>query len=327
MQSPARTAWLAGVTLTLMLPLTGAGAPSPEQETPRSRDWRPAAILAPPAFSLTAGKDGNTSLELVFIPNGRFRMGSPATESGRRDDEFQHEATVAGFYLMKTEVTQRLFESVMGTNPSARPECSTYEEAGMVDPDYPVTCVTWTAAVEFANALSNRDGLQAAYDLGSGFPRWIPGSTGYRLPTETEWEYAARAGSHTPHATPTPDEQTVCRYSNVLDATVPSSWFGYTHFGCSDGAFALSRVGRYAPNAWGLHDMIGNVSEWVWDWYGMYTMSGGSPSGPDRGGQRVIRGGSFGHGPETARVARRSQAQARYSLGRDLGFRLAQSPP
>ncbi|MBU6161250.1 MAG: formylglycine-generating enzyme family protein, partial [Myxococcales bacterium] len=169
----------------------------------------------------------------------------------------------------------------------------------------PVEQVSWLDAVSYANALSRAHGYSECYDS-SGDVRGggsIYACTGFRLPTEAEWEYAARAGT------------TGSRYGS-LDQV---AW----HRGNSNSE--THGVGELQPNAWGLHDMLGNVWEWTHDWYGEYGGSAEDPSGPASGSARGIRGGGSGSGPPDLRSAFRlcSDPLMRTSIG--VGFRLART--
>jgi formylglycine-generating enzyme required for sulfatase activity len=210
----------------------------------------------------------------VRIEPGSFTMGSPGSEEGRDNDEAQHAVTLTrGFCLMATEVTQGQWRSVMGSNPSGFASCGA---------SCPVEQVSWDDAVAYANRKSQAEGLQPCYE-GSTFVG--VGCTGYRLPTEAEWEYAARAGT------------TGARHGS-LDAV---AW----HVGNSGGT--THPVGQKQANAWGLYDMLGNVWEWTSDWYGSYP--GGAvtdPVGASTGSNRVLRGGSWYSHARLARAAYRN---------------------
>ena len=230
-------------------------------------------------------------MEFVLLEAGTFAMGSPPTEAGRNADEGPvHAVTISQrFYLGKYEVTQGQWEAVMGSNPSTHSNCGR---------TCPVEMVSWEDAQAFIAALNRREGV-----------------TGYRLPTEAEWEYAARAGA-----------QTAYHFGNAASDLVLYAWYGELElFG------SIHPVGQKRPNAWGLYDMHGNVWEWVADWYGAYPPgSVTDPRGPSTGALRVHRGGSWDAAARLCRAAtRRIETQTtRYYRGRsyDLGFRLARTP-
>ena len=215
-------------------------------------------------------------LDMVLIPAGRFRMGSPASENGRDNNETQHEVTLTKpFYMGKFEVTQEQWESVMGNNPSSRTKGA----------KLPVTNVSWNDCQEFIKKLNaNTNG-------------------GYRLPFESEFEYACRAGTTTAYSFG--DSLT------KVDANIDGD--------------STKAVGSYKPNAFGLYDLHGNVWEWCEDWYG--SLQDGEvtdPKGPATGEVRVLRGGSFFNGVSVARSSYRINITPsnRYETG---GFRLART--
>ena len=227
----------------------------------------PASVVASPTLGA-----------MRYIPAGSFTMGSPATEPLREADEVQHVVTLTrGFYLMEHEVTQAQWVRTMGSNPSDS-SCG---------PGCPVDLVSWDDAVEFAALLSDRDGRH------------------YRLPTEAEWEYAARGPSEGPYAG-----------SDDADAV---GW----HAGNAQGAAHLPCLRQ--RNGFGLCDMSGNVFEWTSDGYAAYTP--GPATDPVGGGaMRVSRGGSWDFPQRYQRVAYRDY-DATYVSRKDLGFRLAMAPP
>ena len=187
------------------------------------------------------------NLEMVLIPAGKFIMGSQVSERGHRKDETEHEVTLTkAFYIGKYEVMQEQWEAVMGNNPSA-----------VKGEKLPVTNVPSTHLQNFIAKLNAKS------------------NSGYRLPTEAEWEYACRAGTITAYS-----------FGDAItpkDANCTVSKIGGT-----------ATVGNYQANAFGLFDMHGNVWEWCEDWYGDYPAGSViDPKGPAEGTGRVLRGGSF----------------------------------
>ncbi len=258
--------------------------------------------------------------EMVVIRAGEYTIGSPETEAGRSSNEPQHRVTLnRPFAIAITEVTQEQYQRVMGDNPSEDKSCGW---------DCPVTGVSWLDAVAYLNALSALDDIvEPCYRIDGEEVEWIAGCTGYRLPTEAEWEVAARAESDGRYAG-TDDPAEICNYGNVADAAFkvanPDREFDVLE--CKDGFAALAPVASFDPNGFRLHDMTGNVWEWIWDWYGSYQDGAVDPRGPPGGRARVARGGSFVGDPRLARVAGRYVVEP--SLRRSyLGFRVARSLP
>ncbi|MBI2375216.1 MAG: formylglycine-generating enzyme family protein [Deltaproteobacteria bacterium] len=246
----------------------------------------------------------------VVIPAGTFTMGSPSGEPGRVSNETQHQVTLMrSFWLKATEVTQAEWRDVMGTNPSRFTTCGDA---------CPVEQVSWNDAVDYVNALSRREGLPECYG-GTVSARTFVGlsCTGYRLPTEAEWEYATRAG--TPTALWNGALQGAgCSGGANVDAV---AWY------CGNASSTSHPVALKPANAWGLYDVHGNVWEWVHDWYGNYP--GGAetdPTGPSAGSSRVVRGGSRGSGAEICRSAQRDYYDPTGRYG-GIGFRPSRSIP
>jgi hypothetical protein len=223
-----------------------------------------------------------------WIPPGRFMMGSPLSERGRggmySTSETQHEVSLTrGFFLAETECTQAEWQAVMGSNPSK-----------FGNPSHPVELVGWYDVVEFYHSLTSFHEKEGV----------VPEGWRWRLPTEAEWEYAARAGSDAP-LYGGPDE---------------IAW----HRGNSEGR--TQPVKTKVPNAWGLFDMLGNVSEWCADWYSDHPVGAVTdPVGPASGSERVIRGGSWECGEKHIRCAFRWSTDPDYRFN-NLGFRLALGP-
>jgi formylglycine-generating enzyme required for sulfatase activity len=232
-------------------------------------DWN----TAPEELVEISLPSGTAPEGMVAISGGTFMMGSPASEPERNSDEVQHSVTVSSFYMGKYEVTQAEYQAVMGSNPS-------YFRGDRL----PVEQVTWYDAINYCNALSQREGLTPAYTVSGTSVTWNHAANGYRLPTEAEWEYACRAGEGTPFNTGNNITTSQANY----DGRVPYN-------GNPTGIYrgTTTDVGSFAPNAWGLHDMHGNVWEWCWDRYGSYTSgSQTNPEGAVGGAGRVLRGGS-----------------------------------
>jgi formylglycine-generating enzyme required for sulfatase activity len=231
-----------------------------------------------------------TPPSMVWIPCGAFTMGSPDSEPARLSHEGpQTQVTIGrGFWIGRYEVTQREYLAVMGTNPSSFTG----------DLSRPVERVSWNNAVAYCAALTQRE--RAAGRLPVGYE--------YRLPTEAQWEYACRAGTTTPF-----------HYGNELRSGMANfrSTCEYPPCGgnpdcCPNpsGTYLqrTTAAGSYAPNAWGLYDMHGNVHEFCQDWYGS-SLPGGSvtdPQGPASGSLRVMRGGSWINDGYNCRSAFRS---------------------
>jgi len=214
---------------------------------------------APPEDARTVSSP-TLGAEFALIPAGTFMMGSPADEKGRYDNETQHQVTISKpFYMQTTEVTQGQWQKVMGSNPSHFKNCGA---------DCPVETVSWNDIQGFIRKLNQLEGTDK-----------------YRLPTEAQWEYASRAGSLTAFNT-----------GACLSAGDANYNGNYPQEGCGKGEYREKtvKVGSFAPNAWGLYDMHGNVWEWVQDWHGNYPSgSVTDPEGPAAGSYRVYRGGSW----------------------------------
>jgi len=229
---------------------------------------------------------GGMKLELVWINPGSFMMGSPLGESARDEDETQHRVTLTkGFWLGKYEVTQAQWQQVMGSNPSYS------KNAGG---KAPVENVSWNDCKDFLQKLNGK-GVEGTF----------------RLPTEAEWEYACRAGTTTRFGFGENDGD-LHRYGNYCErsCTEDYSWKDKDH---SDGHDKTAPVGSLKPNAWGLHDMHGNVWEWCQDWYGDYPSgSATDPAGVSSGSSRVLRGGSWFLSAGLCRSARRYGIEPSY---------------
>ncbi len=244
--------------------------------------------------------------DMVLISGGTFTMGSPENEAERDTDEVQHEVTVSDFYIARTELTQEEYQAVMGNNPS--------ENQGG---NLPVENITWYDAIEYCNALSEAEGLTPCYTVTDSTVVWDRSADGYRLPTEAEWEYAARANTETPFhfGDYVYDENANCYNAYGYNNNASGSWVnGYISHTVD--------VTDYEPNAYGLYNIHGNAAEWVWDWYGAYNIQETEdPTGPEPGNYKIARGGGWNDFPKHIRSAYRSAYPADaplYSIGMRL---------
>jgi formylglycine-generating enzyme required for sulfatase activity len=233
------------------------------------------------------------NLEMLWVEPGTFTMGSPTTETGRGSDETEHNVTLTkGFYLGKYEVTQAQYEAVMtGNANSLSPAPSNWPN----NPNRPVEKVSWDDVQIFLTRLNAAE--QAAGRL--------PANWQYVLPTESQWEYACRAGTTTVYS---------------WGAAIATSNANYNSSGLSQ----TTDVGQYAANPWGFFDMHGNVWEWTNDWYQVAYPTGNpviDPTGPASGSYRVLRGGSWFNGGAYLRSAQRD-AYPPSTRHNTLGFRV-----
>lgn len=273
--------------------------------------------------------------EMVVIPAGRFQMGSPAGETGRDNDEGPlHEVWIGRFAMGKYEVTVGEFREFVGaTGYKTDAENNTGNVQGCFvmnksswkfdwragrywdNPDFPqndrqpVVCVSWNDAHAYAEWMSRKTGKP------------------YRLSSEAEWEYAARAGTTTARYWGD-DPNQACRYANGADKTGYNGDHWNNKHECNDGYFFTAPVGSYQPNAFGLYDMLGNAWEWTEDNY--HDNYNGAPTdgkawaGVD--GMRVVRGGSWHLNPRFVRAAKRDGPVTAYRCNY-VGFRLARTLP
>lgn len=233
----------------------------------------------------------DVSFKMVFVKGGSFQMGS---HSGDDDEKPVHSVTVSDFYMGEFEVTQALWQEVMGTSVyQQRDKANTSWPMYGVGSDYPMYYVSHSEAEEFCGRLNQR------------FRSQLPAGYSFALPTEAEWEYAARGGSRTRAYTYSGSNY----LSDVAWYTVNSG--STTH-----------AVGSKKANELGLYDMSGNVWEWCADWYGSYGSSSQTdPRGPYSGSDRVLRGGRWADLASGCRVADRDNGSPSYR--RNCGFRLA----
>ncbi|WP_433543822.1 formylglycine-generating enzyme family protein (plasmid) [Streptomyces sp. CA-294286] len=220
--------------------------------------------------------DALTGTEMIAIPPGRVTLSDRRTQRS-------WQVELAPCRLAASPVTQALYARITGRRPSTTP-----------GDRLPVESVSWWDAVRFCNALSRHEGLTSAYRFGAGAEEieWDTSADGYRLPTEAEWEHACRAGGAGP------------RYGDLDEI----GWYrGNSHE-------RLHAVGGKRPNAWGLHDMLGNVWDWCWDVYDAEVY----------GTYRVLRGGGWFDEHWSCRASARRRSHPSYQVD-DVGFRLARS--
>jgi formylglycine-generating enzyme required for sulfatase activity len=241
---------------------------------------------ASPPAAPTGWTEPTTGLAFVLIPAGEFTMGSPASEPGHQADERLHRVRLSTpFYLSTHEVTRRQWDALMSsTSPVA------------ADPpaDTPIVNVNWFEARRFIDRLN---------DTGQGR---------FRLPTEAEWEYACRAGTRSAYAFGETLSTDQANYNGRFP--LPGQPAGQDRG-------ALTRVGSFSPNAWGLYDMHGNVWEWTEDPYCDYAGDGVDPSPTFAGPLKVIRGGSWRFNADSARSALR-YTHPPADRGDSVGFRV-----
>jgi sulfatase modifying factor 1 len=262
--------------------------------------------------------DDPIPLVIVRISGGRFRMGD-IQGIGQADERPVREVWVGDFWMMRTEVTRGMFALfAKETAYETGSKCWVFEggwteqsDLSWRNPgfnqsaDHPVTCVNWHDARAFATWLSSKTGMA------------------FRLPSEAEWEYAARAGTDTVYYWGE-DPLRLCENANAADTRAVEHYPGFTVNECDDGFVRTSPVGTYSANAWGIQDLYGNVWEWVEDcWNDSYR------DAPTHGGawlagdcaRRGFRGGGYGDTPRFARSTLRNRSNARHRKD-DIGFRL-----
>ncbi|MCB0519282.1 MAG: SUMF1/EgtB/PvdO family nonheme iron enzyme [Saprospiraceae bacterium] len=249
----------------------------------------------------------------VFLQGGDFKM--------------PHSVTLSDFYVSRYEITVKEYLEFANSTNSNFPEWKEkgssyniqtgsnnhYKKLGsaLTNSNHPIVGISWLNAVAYCNWRSEQDGFQKVYSISGSNVTANWNANGYRLPTEAEWEYAARSRGKDEEWAGTSSESSLSQYANAS--------------GTGDGYEYTAPVGSFKANSLGLFDMSGNVWEWCWDWYGTYpTSSQNNPHGPDSGSYRVLRGGSWNDIPSDLRCANRSYSGPvnRYF---DYGFRLARA--
>ncbi|MDR0402694.1 MAG: formylglycine-generating enzyme family protein [Treponema sp.] len=255
-----------------------------------------------------AALDSSLYPRMIAAAGGTFLMGS--SEGAFRQTERIHEVSLKSFFISETEITQELYQAVMNQNPAL------FKGA-----EYPVENVSWFDAVKFCNALSEQLGFAPAYTIDGDTVSWDRGSRGFRLPTEAEWEYAARGGQNGFLG-----ELTRAGYAGSLTVNYTGNLtIGDAAWYAANSGRRTQPVRKKFPNELGLYDMSGNVWEWCWDWFGDYPSdSVYDPEGPPSGRNRVFRGGAFVNPVNQLRVSFRV-GNPPSSKANSVGFRIAQN--
>lgn len=266
---------------SLLLPLAKAYGAAPDIKITKSDEA--VAINSDVSAVKSDTPEERPLVEFVDIPAGTFMMGSPASEHGRKEDEVQHQVTLSAFKMSKYCITYAQYDAfceATGRNMAR----------GFTRGNHPVSQVTWYDAKAFAE--------------------WM----GCRLPTEAEWEYAARANTTTPFYT---GESLTSKQAN-FNGNEP-----YLNGEKSENRKKLLPVGRFAPNAFGLYDMHGNIWQWTNDWYGEYDVNNNlNPKGAAEGTKKVDRGGGFYDPAWRCRSAYRGGGTPPGNKGAGTSFRI-----
>lgn len=267
--------------------------------------------------------------EMIFIQGGTFQMGDTFGD-GEDDEKPVHSVTLDNYYLACTEVTNADFVQFLNEKGNQRQGGSEWYDISspyskIVDgnssfkvwnefDNHPVLRVSWYGAIQYCNWMSERHGLRPVYIISGSKITAIWINNGYRLPTEAEWEYAARSGGKNQKWAGTSQENQLGKYAKIH---VNDNYFIET-----------TPIGSFQENELGLFDLVGNAWEWCWDRYDSdYYASSikGNPRGPTSGSRRVIRGGSLNHDPNYCRASDRNFVRPKGRLGIPVGFRLARS--
>ena len=248
-------------------------------------------ILNPPGFANQTFTVKGVNFDMIAVDGGTFTMGATEEQGSEayNSEKPTHPVTLSSYYIGKTEVTQELWEAVMGSNPSWFKD-SNFEDPNFKDPKLPVEQVSWNDCQTFITKLNALTGKS------------------FRLPTEAEWEFAARGGNKS--------KGYIYSGSNTI---VDVAWYN------SNSNWATCPVATKAPNELGIYDMSGNVWEWCSDWYGNYSSeSQTNPTGPKSGSYRVERGGGWYSNARYCRVSYRGNYSPGY-INEYLGLRLCLS--
>jgi formylglycine-generating enzyme required for sulfatase activity len=276
-----------------------------------------ANTLSPSSMSENVGvqQTKKSGQEMVLVQGGKFDMGDVMGDKEYDNEKPVHSVTLSSFYLGKTEVTFDEYDAYCTATNTEKSD-----DAGWGRGNRPVINVSWFDAVEYCNWLSEKQNLTKVYTISGDKVTADWSATGYRLPTEAEWEYAARQRGQK------------VRFGNGKDIADPSEInfdgsadYKKTYSVSGQYREKTTPVGSFPANSLGLHDMSGNVWEWCWDWYGDYASgSQTNPHGAGSGSNRVLRGGSWINIPANARAARRGYGAPSDRFA-NYGFRLARA--
>lgn len=275
---------------------TLVGGKMPTRTTTTTTDSKTGYVSqpAPPANQDFTETAWGINMKMIWVEGGDFLMGCTSEQGGDcgSDEQNVRRVTVDGFYIGMLEVTQSQWEKVVGTSIYQQKTKANYSNTYGVGPDYPMYYVSWDEAMEFCRLLSNKTGRT------------------YTLPTEAQWEYAARGGNK--------NEGAKYAGSNMIDAV---AWY------TDNSGSSTHIVGSKRANALGIYDMSGNVWEWCKDWYASSYVSydTNNPVGPSSGSIRVSRGGGWNINASYCRVANRSYSSPGYRSNY-LGFRVVLLP-
>lgn len=223
-------------------------------------------------------------VDMVLVKSGNFKMGN---DSGSSDERPVHLVCLSSFYIGRYLVTQQLWQQVMGNNPSS------YKGENL-----PVDNISWFDCISFCNKLSVLEGFEECYSINGDHVSILPDKHGYRLPTEAEWEYAARGGTN----------RNTFIYSGSNSLKEVGWYVENSNLGIKSFLPQKSHpVGSLKPNELGIYDMSGNVCEWCWDWYEVYSYKiSTNPSGPNNGSSRIYRGGRWSDSATKCRISYRN---------------------
>lgn len=265
----------------------------------------------------TENKEAETVNDnFVYLSGGTFTMGSPDSERQRGADETLHGVTLSPFYIDPYEVTQKDYAAIMGSNPSY-----------FNGENLPVENVTWYEAAEYCNKLSEACGLVPVYTIDGKNVSWDRSANGYRLLTEAEWEYAARAGTDTIFYGKDQITSDDANFEGSYPYLIEENYVHHTDSSVvtSQNRGTTIAVDELTPNAFGLYNMHGNVSEWCFDYYSEYDPEENeNPAGAKNGSLRINRGGGYNDFAKQLRSAYRS-ATTPNTADQNLGFRIARN--